>query len=989
MSQAQTNKTRKTRSVFARLASGIRRPASIHDFHGGIHPPEMKHLSNGTPIVPGPLPQQLVLPLNMHIGAPAKPLVAPGDKVLKGQMIAEPIGAVSAAIHAPTSGTVSAIGPRPIQHPSGMDAVCIVIDTDGEDQWVEHQGIADYTEKSPAELVDLIRHAGIAGMGGAGFPTSIKVNLGDHQRVEQLLINAVECEPYITADDRLMRERAEQIVTGIHILQYLLNPRRTLIGIEDNKPEAISAIKRACKGCDIEVRVVPTKYPSGGEKQLIQLLTGKEVASGQLPAQVGVVCQNVGTAYAIKRAVCDGEPLVSRVTTLTGDGVSQPGNYEVLLGTPVRDLLAHGNLAGLDIGRLVMGGPMMGFTLHNPGVPVVKTTNCIIAASPEELPEPPPEQPCIRCGSCAEVCPANLLPQQLYWHAKNDDLEKAQHHNLMDCIECGACAYVCPSHIPLVQYYRYAKGEVRQQAADQVKADKARQRFEARQARIEQEQAEKEARRQARLEANRKKKEAGPAAASTVDVAALKQASLDASKAYKAAVKAAKAAEAEGADNLAELKAEADRLKAVADKAKAAVRDAKDGAPIPAAPAEDTVAKLKKQVSDASSAYKAAVKAAKAAEAEGADNNVAELKAQADTLKASADALKAELREAKANAPAAAAPVAQADPVAELKKQVGDASSAYKAAVKAARQADEDGADNAADLRAEADRLKAVADQLKADLRDAKANAPASPAPTAPSPSTATAEEQPDPVAALKKQVGDASLAYKAAVKAAKQADEDGADNAADLHSEVARLKAIADQLKAELRDAKAAAPPTPKAAPAATATTDSPAVPEEQAPQSLAEMDPEQAAKRQKRLKGLKTAYNMAHKQYKEAHAAYERAERNETASADELQAMQVKIDKLKAKADNARDALDALVEEAKADIRAHTGKDLKTLKLEAARAESALADKQQELEQQRSSASEDTLEALSSELQALESETQIARKALKQAVEEQGLAE
>ena len=988
MSQAQTNKTRKTRSVFARLASGIRRPASIHDFHGGIHPPEMKHLSNGTPIVPGPLPQQLVLPLNMHIGAPAKPLVAPGDKVLKGQMIAEPIGAVSAAIHAPTSGTVSAIGPRPIQHPSGMDAVCIVIDTDGEDQWVEHQGIADYTEKSPAELVDLIRHAGIAGMGGAGFPTSIKVNLGDHQRVEQLLINAVECEPYITADDRLMRERAEQIVTGIHILQYLLNPRRTLIGIEDNKPEAISAIKRACKGCDIEVRVVPTKYPSGGEKQLIQLLTGKEVASGQLPAQVGVVCQNVGTAYAIKRAVCDGEPLVSRVTTLTGDGVSQPGNYEVLLGTPVRDLLAHGNLAGLDIGRLVMGGPMMGFTLHNPGVPVVKTTNCIIAASPEELPEPPPEQPCIRCGSCAEVCPANLLPQQLYWHAKNDDLEKAQHHNLMDCIECGACAYVCPSHIPLVQYYRYAKGEVRQQAADQVKADKARQRFEARQARIEQEQAEKEARRQARLEANRKKTEAGPAAASTVDVAALKQASLDASKAYKAAVKAAKAAEAEGADNLAELKAEADRLKAVADKAKAAVRDAKDGAPIPAAPAEDTVAKLKKQVGDASSAYKAAVKAAKAAEAEGADN-VAELKAQADTLKANADALKAELREAKANAPAAAAPVAQADPVAELKKQVGDASSAYKAAVKAARQADEDGADNAADLRAEADRLKAVADQLKADLRDAKANAPASPAPTAPSPSTATAEEQPDPVAALKKQVGDASLAYKAAVKAAKQADEDGADNAADLHSEVARLKAIADQLKAELRDAKAAAPPTPKAAPAATATTDSPAVPEEQAPQSLAEMDPEQAAKRQKRLKGLKTAYNMAHKQYKEAHAAYERAERNETASADELQAMQVKIDKLKAKADNARDALDALVEEAKADIRAHTGKDLKTLKLEAARAESALADKQQELEQQRSSASEDTLEALSSELQALESETQIARKALKQAVEEQGLAE
>ena len=978
MSQPQSSKPRKPLSVFARLASGIRRPAKIHDFHGGIHPPEMKHLSNGPPIVPGPLPAQLVLPLNMHIGAPAKPLVAPGDKVLKGQMIAEPIGAVSAAIHAPTSGTVSAIGPRPIQHPSGMDAVCIVIDTDGEDQWVEHQGIADYTDKSPAELVDLIRHAGIAGMGGAGFPTSIKVNLGDHQRVEQLLINAVECEPYITADDRLMRERAEQIVTGIHILQYLLNPRRTLIGIEDNKPEAISAIKRACKGCDIEVRVVPTKYPSGGEKQLIQLLTGKEVASGQLPAQVGVVCQNVGTAYAIKRAVCDGEPLVSRVTTLTGDGVSQPGNYEVLLGTPVRDLLAHGNLAGLDIGRLVMGGPMMGFTLHNPGVPVVKTTNCIIAASPEELPEPPPEQPCIRCGSCAEVCPANLLPQQLYWHAKNDDLEKAQHHNLMDCIECGACAYVCPSHIPLVQYYRYAKAEVRQQAADQVKADKARQRFEARQARIDAEKAEKEARRQARLEANRKKK-TETASAPSVDTAALKQASLEASKAYKAAVKAAKAAEADNADNLDALKADVDRLKAIADKAKAAVRDAKEAGPA-AAPAEDIVGKLKKQVGDASSAYKTAVKAAKDAEANG-DDNAAELRAKADELKAAADKLKAELRDAKANAPAAPATAPQADPVADLKKQVGEASSAYKAAVKAAKEAEENGADNAAELRSQADELKAKADQLKADLRDAKANAPATPAPA-----PASAAAPADPLADLKKKVGEVSSAYKAAVRAAKEADENGADNAAELRAEADRLKAEADHWKAELREAKASAP-APAAPKTPPAPTDTPKAPETEAPQALTAVDPEVAAKRQKRLKALKTAYNMAHKQYKEAHAALERGERNGDIPAEELNAMQQKVDKLKGKADVARDALDALVEEAKADIRAHTGKDLKTLKLEAARAESALADKQRELEQQRDSASEDTLEALSSELQALEAEAQIARKALKQAVEEQGL--
>ena len=940
------------------------RSRKIYDFHGGIHPPERKDLSNGTDIAAGPLPAQLILPLNMHIGAPAKPLVEPGERVLKGQMIAEPSGAVSAAIHAPTSGTVSAIGPRAIQHPSGMDAICIVIDTDGKDEWIERAGVADYTELSPGELVDTIRHAGIAGMGGAGFPTSIKVNLGDHQRVEELVINAVECEPYITADDRLMRERAAEIIAGIHILQYLLNPRRTLIGIEDNKPDAISAIKRACKGCDIEVRVVPTKYPSGGEKQLIQLLTGKEVKSGQLPAQVGVVCQNVGTAYAIKRAVIDGEPLLSRVTTLTGEGVRQPGNFEVLLGTPVRDLLVHGGVDPDNIGRLVMGGPMMGFTLHNPAVPVVKTTNCIIAATLEELPEPPPEQPCIRCGSCADVCPANLLPQQLYWHAKNDDLEKAQHHNLMDCIECGACAYVCPSHIPLVQYYRYAKAEVRQQAADQVKADKARQRFEARQARIDAEKAEKEARRQARLEANRKKK-TETASAPSVDTAALKQASLEASKAYKAAVKAAKAAEADNADNLDALKADVDRLKAIADKAKAAVRDAKEAGPA-AAPAEDIVGKLKKQVGDASSAYKTAVKAAKDAEANG-DDNAAELRAKADEL--------------KANAPATPATAPQVDPVADLKKQVGEASSAYKAAVKAAKEAEENGADNAAELRSQADELKAKADQLKADLRDAKANAPATPAP-APAAAAAPA----DPLADLKKKVGDVSSAYKAAVKAAKEADENGADNAAELRAEADRLKAEADHWKAELREAKASAP-APAAPKTPPAPTDTPKAPETEAPQALTAVDPEVAAKRQKRLKALKTAYNMAHKQYKEAHAALERGERNGDIPAEELNAMQQKVDKLKGKADVARDALDALVEEAKADIRAHTGKDLKTLKLEAARAESALADKQRELEQQRDSASEDTLEALSSELQALEAEAQIARKALKQAVEEQGL--
>ena len=818
-------------SLFQRLLPGARRTPT-YDFPGGVHPAEHKTVSNRTPIAPGPKPAQLVLPLNMHLGAPARPIVAVGDRVLKGQMLAEPAGTVSAALHAPTSGTVVALGPRPIQHPSGMDALCIVLEPDGEDRWRERRPVADHTRLGPGKLIALLRDAGVAGLGGAGFPTSVKVNLGDHQRVEQLIINAVECEPYITADDRLMRERADEIVLGIQILQYLLNPHDTLIGIEDNKPEAIAALRAACADSDVEIRVVPTKYPSGGEKQLIQLLTGKEVPSGSIPAQCGVVCQNVGTAWAVKRAVHDGEPLLSRITTVTGDAVARPGNYEVWLGTPVADLLHHAGVDKERLGRLVMGGPMMGFTLHDPSVPVVKTSNCVIAASAEELPEPPPEQACIRCGACAEVCPANLLPQQLYWYAKTDDFERAQHHNLMDCIECGACAYVCPSHIPLVQYYRYAKGEIRTQTAEQIKADRARERFEARQARLEREQAEKEARRRARLEANRKKQEAATDG---------------------------------GAD-------------------------------------DEKLAALKKQVGQASSAYKAAVKAAKTAEAQEADN-AAELRARADSLKAEADRAKAALRDAKAAAPAPAAAPAGSSALADLKKAVGEASSAYKAAVKAAKAAEAEEADDATELRARADQLKAEADRLKAELRDAKAAQGPAAAPAAPAPS---------------------------------KQDKDTATEQ-----------------------------------PAAGTTGD------------------EQAAKRQKRLKALKTAYNMAHKQYKEAHAAVERAERAGQESDEALAAMHAKVEKLKAKADHCRDALDALVEQAKADILAHTGKDLKTLKLDAARAESALRDKAAELERRRDTSDADTLETLNSELDALQEHAQLTRLALKTAVEEQGLVE
>ena len=468
----------------------------IWDIPGGIHPPENKTQSLGQGIAALPLPDILVLPLGQHAGAPAKPLVAVGDRVLKGQLLAEPGGFISAALHAPTSGTVSAIEDRAIPHPSGMSARCVILTPDGRDEWCPHHGVADYRAASPVALLGLIRDAGIAGLGGAGFPSAVK--LGPKQPIDTLIINGTECEPYI-ADDILMQERAAAIIEGVAILAHILgNPATILVGVEDNKPRAFEALEAAAQGSAIEVVEFPTKYPSGGEKQLIQILTGKEVPSGKLPADLGIVCQNVGTTYAIQRAIVHGEPLISRITTVTGKACGRNGNYEVMLGTPIRHLLAHNGFDQHRCARLIMGGPMMGFALPDIDVPVVKTTNCILAASHEEFPQPPPAQACIRCGLCAEACPASLLPQQLYWYAQAENFERLEAHNLFDCIECGACAYVCPSNIPLVQYYRAAKGEIRKQEAEKKKADHARERFEFHKARLERAEAEKAAKREAR-----------------------------------------------------------------------------------------------------------------------------------------------------------------------------------------------------------------------------------------------------------------------------------------------------------------------------------------------------------------------------------------------------------------------------------------------------------------------------------------------------------
>ena len=474
----------------------------VWDIHGGIHPPENKSQSMGLPLAEVAIPQQLVFPVSQHLGTPANPIVNVGDKVLAGEKIAEAIGAMSVPVHASTSGIITAIEDRVLPHSSGMSGLCIVMESDGEHKAMEQEKCSDYTALSPLELIEKIRNAGIAGLGGAGFPTAIKLKPHSDHIIDTLILNGTECEPYITADDRLMQDFAEDVVAGAELLAFILGkPKRVIIGIEDNKPEAIRAISAASQNTRIDVVSFPTKYPSGGEKQLIQILTGQEVPSGKIPAALGIVVQNVGTAMAAYRAVRFGEPLTWRITTIVGEALKTQRNIKALLGTPVSHLLDEHDFNSQHCPRLVMGGPMMGFALPNNDVPVVKTTNCIIAPSHQEMPEPPPAQACIRCGLCAEACPASLLPQQLYWYAKSEDYERLQNHNLFDCIECGACSYVCPSTIPLVQYYRAAKGTIRQQEQEKIKSDHARQRFEFRKQRIERAEQQKEAKRLARKKA--------------------------------------------------------------------------------------------------------------------------------------------------------------------------------------------------------------------------------------------------------------------------------------------------------------------------------------------------------------------------------------------------------------------------------------------------------------------------------------------------------
>lgn len=480
----------------------------VFKFNGGIHPPQHKVESTSLPIGKLSLPEKLTLPLRQHVGNMPKIKVQVGDYVLKGQMLAEAEGTVSAAIHAPTSGIVSAIDEQVIPHPSGLTDLCISLTPDGKETWGELQPI-DWRNTDKKELVNKLRSSGIVGLGGATFPTHIKLRSNGTSNVHTLIINAAECEPYITCDDMLMRERADEVVKGIAIVQYILGAQKSIIGVEDNKVEAITAMTNACTSAEqdtIEVKVVPTLYPSGDARRLIHLILGTEIPSDKRSTDVGIQVFNVATVLAIYRYFEFGEPSISRIVTMTGNVVN-PQNFEVLFGTPLMSLVKASGAAKADTTHFIMGGPMMGFDLPNTHVPITKAANCIIAAAPNLFAAPPPAMPCIRCARCADACPVNLQPQELYRFAKSNNFESARDYNLFDCIECGCCTYVCPSNIPLVQYYRYAKSEII--AADKATsaADLARERNDFRLTRIEREKLE---RAQKHAERARQAKESKP-----------------------------------------------------------------------------------------------------------------------------------------------------------------------------------------------------------------------------------------------------------------------------------------------------------------------------------------------------------------------------------------------------------------------------------------------------------------------------------------------
>ncbi|MDR1936044.1 MAG: electron transport complex subunit RsxC [Candidatus Accumulibacter sp.] len=473
----------------------------------GIHPEDHKRPAADAAVRVMPTPERLYVSLAQHLGAPALPAVLVGQKVAKGDLLANPRGPVSAAIHAPTSGLVAAIGEIPAPHPSGLPVLAVTLEADGQDAWSEAlAACADPFALPPDEISRRVAAAGVVGMGGATFPSALKLASSRKAKVTTLIVNGGECEPYLSCDDRLMRDEAGAIVDGIRLMLHASGAKEAIAGIEDNKPEAIAAMRQAA-AVHGEVRVcpIPARYPLGSEKQLILVLTGKEIPAGRLPGDAGVVVHNVGTAKAVHEALRFGRPLVSRLLTVNGGAVRNPGNIVVPVGALVEDVLAFAGGCATEPARLIMGGPMMGLSLPHARVPVVKGASGILALAGAEAADHR-EEACIRCVSCVRACPMGLLPLEMARHVRGGDLEGAAKLGLRDCIACGCCAYVCPAHIPLVQYFAHAKGALAAEERARARAGAAKKLAQAkseRLAREAREKAELAARRKAEREAAR------------------------------------------------------------------------------------------------------------------------------------------------------------------------------------------------------------------------------------------------------------------------------------------------------------------------------------------------------------------------------------------------------------------------------------------------------------------------------------------------------
>ena len=468
----------------------------IFNLSGGVHPAYRKELSSEQPIQVLALPKRLYIPLQQHVGALSVPIVTPGETVKKGQVLCVRQGSFSATQHAPTSGRIVAIESHTAPHASGLPQETIVIESDGQDEWGELPApIADPFACEPQALIDRVAISGIVGLGGAIFPAAIKLNMGQQYKLDTLLINGAECEPYLTCDDRLMRELAAEVVDGARIMARALGVRRILIAVEENKPAAIASLQaQAAHFAEISVTPVPVRYPVGYAQHLTKIVTGRETPAEHRNAEVGVVTHNVATARAVHQAVRFGRPLISRIVTVTGGAIRQPANLDVLVGTPVNELIEFCGGFSEPPKQLVLGGPMMGQPLPDLAAPIVKGSAGILAMSAAELNESS-ERPCIRCGSCVDVCPCGLSPMEMAALIRKDKLDAAARIFVGDRIGCGSCSWVCPSYIPLVQYFNYANGELADQARQKRKNERVKTLSEAHTVRMELiEKARKEAR---------------------------------------------------------------------------------------------------------------------------------------------------------------------------------------------------------------------------------------------------------------------------------------------------------------------------------------------------------------------------------------------------------------------------------------------------------------------------------------------------------------